>query len=459
MPDVRKKILVIGAGPGGYNAAVRAAQLGADVTLVEKAQPGGVCLNWGCIPSKSLLDAAHRFDVLNSLPDLLEEGGKEAVDAVMKKASWPKIQARRAAVLEKLRGNLLRLFKATGINYVSGTARFTSANSAEIETASGPQAVSFDSAVIAVGTQPFFPKPFDEQREKLLDNVRVFGLEKLPESVLIIGAGAIGAEFSCIFSSFGVRTHLIELKPAVLPGLDAGASRAVQTAFKKRGINLHLGVSAQALSIEGHKKTVKLSDGTELTADEVLVAVGRTAELGGLGLEKAGLEWDRRGIKVDNFLRTAVPHIYAVGDVNGFALLAHAAEYQGHIAAANALGAAETYDNSLVPSCIYTHPEVASIGFDKEQAEAKGHKVKTGRAFFLSSGRALSQNEPDGFVQTVYDEATGLILGGQLVGHTATELLHIFAVAIRVRMTVSDLEKVMFAHPTMAETIKESLRR
>ncbi|MDD4003870.1 MAG: dihydrolipoyl dehydrogenase [Elusimicrobiaceae bacterium] len=454
-----KKILVIGAGPGGYPAAAKAAALGAEVTLVEKAHPGGVCLNWGCIPSKSLLDAAHRFEVLHDLPALLEPGAEAALSDVAAHLSWAKISARRQALIEKLRGNLMRLFKSLGIDYVQGTARFLSDREAEIETGGGRRTVAFDAAIIAAGTRPFFPKPFDALRAELLDNTSVFGLEKLPGSVAIIGAGAIGAEFSCVFHSFGVQTHLVELQPGVLPGMDPGVGRAVAAAFKKKGINLHLGVSADSVALENGKKLLHLSDGTQLHADEVLVAVGRVAELGELALEKAGLEWDRRGIKVDSRLRTVKPHIYAVGDVNGLALLAHAAEHQGDIAACNALGHSEEYDNELVPGCIYTRPEAACVGLDRERAEKKGHTVKVGRAFFLSSGRALSQDEPDGFVQVVSDEKTGKILGGQIVGHTATELIHIFSVAIRAGLTVPELKKVMFAHPTMSETIKEALSR
>lgn len=454
-----KKILVIGAGPGGYPAAVKAASLGAEVTLVEKGQPGGVCLNCGCIPSKSLLDAAHRFEVLHALPALLEPGAEAALADVNAHLSWQKISTRRQALVEKQRGSLLRLFKTMKINYVQGTASFLSDHEAEIITAEGRVTVQFDSAILAAGTQPFFPKPFDVLRARLLDNSTVFNLPKLPETVAIIGAGAIGAEFSCIFNGLGVKTHLVELKPGVLPGLDAGAGRAVAAAFKKKGINLHLGVSADSVAEQNGKKLIKLSDGTEIAADEILVAVGRVAELGALCLDKVGIEWDRRGVKVDSHLRTSNPKIYAVGDVNGLALLAHAAEYQGDIAAANAMDHDEIYENDLVPGCIYTHPEAASVGLDKEQAEAKGYAVKVGRAFFLSSGRALSQDEPDGFVQVVSDEKSGVILGGQIVGHTATEMIHVFSVALRAGMTVKDLKKVMFAHPTMSETIKEALNR
>ncbi len=453
------RILVIGAGPGGYPAALKAAALGAEVTLVEKSQPGGVCLNCGCIPSKSLLDAAHRFDILNALPALLEPGAENAVAGVNKLLSWEKISARRHSLLEKQRASLLRMFKSAKINYVQGTARFLTDHEAEIETASGRQTVPFESAIIAVGTHPFFPNPFDAVREHLLDNSSVFELEKLPGSVAIIGAGAIGAEFSCIFNSLGVETHLVELKEAVLPTMDAGVGRAIASSFKKRGINLHLGVSADAVTVDGGKKLIKLSDGSEIAADQILVAVGRVAELGRLGLENVGIDWTRRGIKVDKHLRTAKPNIYAIGDVNGLALLAHAAEYQGDVAARNATGQDEVYDNDLVPGCIYTHPEAASVGLDKEQAEAKGFKVKVSRAFFLSSGRALSQDEPDGFVQVVSDEVTGRVLGGQIVGHTATEMIHVFSVAIHAGMTVNALRKVMFAHPTMSETIKEALHR
>lgn len=454
-----KKILVIGAGPAGYPAALKARELGCEVTLAERAQVGGVCLNWGCIPSKSFLDAAHRFHTVSHLGGLLNDGSAPALEAVRAAMSWEKIQARRQGVIEKLKGSLKKYFDAKGVKLVNGTASFVSPNEVEIAGPDGNVRVQFDAAIIAAGTRPFFPKPFDAFREKLLDNDRVFSLPRLPKSVIVVGGGVIGAEFSCFFNALGSQVDIVEMLPGLIPGEDDAAVRALQSSFDKRGIKLHLGKTASGVAEEGGLKALTLSDGTVLRAEEILVAAGRVCELAPLKLENAGIAWDRKGVKVDSRLRTSVPHIFAAGDVNGLSLLAHAATMQGEIAAENAAGKDAECDNSLIPRCIYTWPEIASVGLNKKQAESAGRTVRQQRAFFMASGRAMTQDETEGFVQVVSDAATGEILGAQIAGVSATEMIHIFSVAIKAKMTVSDLKGVVFAHPTMSETIHEALLR
>jgi dihydrolipoamide dehydrogenase len=455
-----KKILVIGAGPGGYPAALRARELGAEVVLAEKSLVGGVCLNWGCIPSKSFLDAAHRFHTASTLGALLDESAAGLPAQLLAAASWEKIQARRKGVLDKLRAGVRRQLESKGIKIIEGAASFVSDHEAEIRTASGPLRENFDAAIVAAGTEAFFPKPFDSYKDSLLDNVSVFSLEKKPKSVVLVGGGVIGLEFACFFNALGVEVTIIEMLKTLLPGEDENVSRALATSFEKRGIRLLLGKTADGIKIENGMKTLLLAGGEEVSAEQVMVAVGRVANLSALGLENIGVPWDRKGVKVDASLRVnGKENIYAVGDVNGLMMLAHAATAQGEIAAENIMGKAESYDNTLIPRCVYAWPEAASIGLSKAQAEKAGTTVKQQRAFFMASGRALTQNETEGFVQLVSDAQNGKLLGGQIVGAGASEMIHILGIAISAGMTAAQLRKFVFGHPTMSEIIHEALLR
>jgi len=452
-----KKIVIIGAGPGGYPAALKARESGAEVVLVEKKYAGGVCLNCGCIPSKSYLDAAHRFSIVKELKKLVADSAASDCDKLAASFDWAKIQTRRAGVLEKFRTSLKKTFEAKGIRYIEGTASFVSDTEISIATATGEVREKFDNAIIAVGTKAFLPPAFAAVKDSLLDNESVFGLEHMPASIAVIGAGAIGVEFSCVFNALGSRVELIEMQPTVLPGEDEAVCRLLQGSFQKRGVHLHLGKGVASVSVEGSIKKVIFQDGTSVEAEAVLVAAGRVAALDELKPENAGIAWNRKGIKVDEFLRTEKKHIYAIGDVNGLSLLAHAATAQGEAAAAHIAGEDCKYDNTLIPRCIYSWPEVACVGMSKKQAEAAGIAVKTQRSFLLACGRALAQDETEGFVQIVSDSATGRILGAQLAGAYATEIIHSLAVAITAQMTVKQLRHVVFAHPTVSEMVHDAL--
>ena len=454
-----KKILVVGAGPGGYPAAFRARELGADVTVVEKAHPGGVCLNWGCIPSKSFLDSAHRVHEIDGLESLLSDDSVPLLQTLKKAVSWDKIQARRRAVVEKLRGALRKSFDAKGIKYVQGQASFVSAAAVEIKTEQGVVTENFDAAIVAAGTVPFFPPPFDSVRAELLDSNTVFDLPRLPASIIVVGGGVIGAEFSCFFNALGSQVTIVEMAPGLIPGEDEALSRLLKTSFEKRGIKICVGRKAVSVSAEGPLKKLSLDDGTVLEAEQIMVCVGRVSALESLGLDKIGVAHDRRGVKVDESFRAGPQNIFFVGDMNALAMLAHAAGAQGVAAAKIAMGGASHYDNQFIPRCIYTWPEIASIGMDKKQAEAAGIAAKQHKAFLLGSGRALAQDQTEGFFQLVSVSSSGKILGAQLAGACATELLHVVSVALAAGMTVQQLRQVVFAHPTIAESLHEALSR
>ena len=305
-----KKLFVIGAGPAGYPAALRARELGAEVVLAEKREIGGVCLNWGCVPSKSFLDSAHLFDSLELIKQL--SSGEFAA-----KPDWGKIQERRQSVVSKVKTGLEKLLVSKGVKILRGEAAFISAGEAEIRSSGRTTREKFDSAIIAAGTEAFFPPPFDSSPELTLDNVSVFSLAKLPESVILVGGGAVGVELACFFHALGTKTSIVEMTPSLLPGEDSAVRRSLETSFQKRGINLCLGVSAQKISAENGLKRLTLSDGNEISAEEIVVCAGRTAKLEGLGLEKIGVSWNRKGIRVDETLRTEIPNVFAAGDVNG----------------------------------------------------------------------------------------------------------------------------------------------
>jgi len=452
-----KKVIIIGSGPGGYPAALRLKELGADVTIVESWDFGGTCLNRGCIPSKAFLDTGHRVHAFEGLRGLLKDGSGMNFSAGM--LDWDKVKARRAGVIAKLRTSLEKLFQAKKIEVIRGRAAFSGLNEVTITGPQGEITRQFDAAVLAAGTRPSFPPLFRDFHEQLTDSDRVFDLPRLPGSLLIIGAGVIGLEFACFFNAIGVEVSVLELLPDILAGEDPQVTRAVRASFEKRGVKLHLGKKAERIEISGGIKTVQLEDGTKLAAEEILVGAGRAADLAGMGLEALGLAWDRRGVKVDEFMQTTLPQVYAVGDVNGISPLAHSASRQGEIAAENIMGARRTFDADIVPRCVYSWPEVGSVGLNKAQAEARGLAIRTARSYFLGIGKAVATDETEGFVQLVFSAADETVLGAQIVGGPATELIHVLALAVKLKLKRADLKEIIYAHPTMAEAIQEALNK
>ncbi len=450
-----KKVIVIGAGPGGYPAALRLKELGAEVCIVEAWDFGGTCLNRGCIPSKAFLDTGHRVHAFEGLRKLLKEGS--GVNFSTDMLDWDKVKARRAEVITKLRTSLEKLFQTKKIEVIRGRAAFSGPNEVTVTGPQGEVKKTFDAAILSSGTRPAFPPPFRDFHEQLTDSDRIFYLPRLPKSLLIVGGGVIGLEFACFFNAIGVQVSVLELLPDILAGEDPQVTRAVRSSFEKRGVKFYFGKKTDAIEFSGGLKTVLLEDGTKLEAEEILVGAGRAADLTGMGLETIGLPWDRKGVKVNDRMLTSVPGVYAVGDVNGISLLAHSASRQGEIAAENIMGADHAFNADIVPKCVYAWPEVGSVGLNKAQAEAKGLAVKTSRAFYLGIGKAVATDETEGFVQLVFNAADETVLGAQIVGGPATELIHVMALAVKLKMKRADLKEIIYAHPTMAEAIHEAL--
>jgi len=453
-----KKVIVIGAGPGGYPAALRLKELGADVSIVESWDFGGTCLNRGCIPSKAFLDTGHRAHAFEGLRRLLKDNS--GVNFSPDMLDWEKVKARRAEVITKLRTSLEKQFQAKKIEVIRGKAAFSGHHEVTITASDGStQKRTFDAAILAAGTRPSFPPPFRDFHAELTDSDRIFDLPKLPKSLLIVGGGVIGLEFACFFNAIGVKVEVLELLPDILNGEDPQVTRTVRSSFEKRGVKFYLGKKTVKLDVTPALKTVELEDGTKLQAEEILVGAGRAADLTGMGLETLGLAWDRRGVKVNDRMLTAAPGVYAVGDVNGISLLAHSASRQGEIAADNILGADRAFDDSIVPKCVYAWPEVGSVGLNKGEAGTQGLAVKTSRSFYLGIGKAVATDETEGFAQLVFKADDETVLGAQIVGGPATELVHVLALAVKLKLKKKDLKELIYAHPTMAEAIHEALHK
>lgn len=452
------KIAVIGAGPAGYPAALTAAKLGAEVTVIEKGRPGGVCLNCGCIPSKSLLDAAHRFDVVRDISRFCNENAAAQAQAIAQDISWPKIQQRQQAVTQRLSAGILALFRQAKITYMQGTASFKDAHTLSVTQADSQLDIAFDFAIAAPGTKAFVPPPFD--KIKVYTNADIFDMPALPHTLAIIGGGAIGCEFAALMSSLGVKVNLIEMQPRLLPALDENLSRVLAQSLQKRGVNLLLGKQVLDAKEENGKYFLTLSDSTVLETDAVLAAIGRTCDLTDLKPENAGLDWDRKGFKNVNPQTLQVsPTVYAAGDVTGLSLLAHAGTRQGMVAAANCCGKKQIYNNDFIPNAIYTSPEIASVGLHKAQAEARGLTVKSRKVFVMANARALTMDETAGFAEILTEEPSGKLLGAHLAAPNASEIISAFTVALEAGFTLEQLQKVVFPHPTVSEIIADALNK
>ncbi len=454
---MKKQILVIGGGPAGYPAALTAARLGAQVTLVEKNKLGGVCLNCGCIPSKSLLDVAHRFAGLPALASLGQPGADMLAQELFAKRDWPAIQARQQKATQKLVQGIGFLLKKAGVNVIYGDASFMDPHTVRIKTSAGLEVWPADGIILATGSQAFFPPPFDSIKEEIYDNSTVFTMPSLPHTMAIIGGGVIGCEMADLFSALGVNVHVIEMQPRILPLEDETAVRTLERALTKRGVVFHTAVSAQnAAKNQDGSWTITLSNGEELHIEKILAAIGRSVDLTSLKPENAGIPWTRKGVEVNPQTLQLKDHIYAAGDITGLCQLAHAASRQGEVAAQNLCGHSAVYHNENVPRAIYTSPEIASVGLTHAQAQAQGLPVSVHKSFFLANGRAVAQDQTEGYAELLCHADSGKILGGNIVGASAAELIHIISIALAAGFTRKQLQEVIFAHPTLAETIYEA---
>ena len=445
-----KKVIIIGSGPAGYPAALKLKALGADVKIVENWTFGGTCLNRGCIPSKAIIEIGHRYHNIKEIKDFFEGN----IDF---KPKWDKIKEHKNKVVTNLRTSLEKLFTIKKIEVIRGSARILSDKKIEVENNGTKNEHEFDNLIIATGTKPSYPPPFEQFRDFLTDSDKVFDLEKKPEKLIIVGAGVIGIEMACFFNSIGTDVSVIDIMPNILPFEDESVTRVLKQSLEKRNIKFYLGVKTKEIKINGSEKTIILDNGSELKADEIMVAAGRTADLKRINLEAAQIKYGKF-IEVNEYMQSSNQNIYAVGDVNGISLLAHSATRQGEISALNIMGHREKFDKNIVPNCIYSFPEVASVGIRLKEAKEKNINVKTKKAFFQVLGKAVATFNTEGFIQIITDE-NEVILGAQIIGGPATEIIHILSIAVKFKMKASELNSIIYAHPTMSEIIMEALKR
>lgn len=445
--------LVIGAGPGGYVAAIRAAQLGQKVLIVDKSELGGVCLNRGCIPSKALIAAAHQFESA-------QHGDVFGVTAENVKVDFAKTQAFKNGVVKKMTSGVTSLMKGNKIEVFNGECMFISDTEARVFNDHESPRYRFKNCIIATGSRPIELKPFPFGG-RILSSTEALELPEIPKSMIVIGGGYIGAELGQMYSKFGTKITIIEGMDTVLPGFDKDMTRLVAKNMAKTGIEIVTNAKAESAVQNDKEVTVKYSVGgesKEVTAEYLLVTVGRRPNTDGeLGLDLIGLELDERGlIKVDHQGRTSIPAIFAIGDVVPGLALAHKASYEGKIAAEAIAGLTSVVDYKVIPAVCFTDPECSSVGLTEKEAKDKGYKVKSGKFPFAGNGRAVSLNSPDGFIKIVANADNNLVLGAQIIGIEASNLIAELALAIEMGATLEDIALTIHAHPTLGEIVMEA---
>ncbi len=451
MESSRFDVCVIGAGPGGYIAAIRAARQGAKTALIEKEYFGGTCLNWGCIPTKTLLASA---DALKLARHAQEFGIK--IDGTIS-PDWEKIQARKNDVVQKLRTGIGGLLKNAGVEVFSGSAEFISSSEITVTLNETKEMVTLASAnfIIATGSKPAIPK-FIPASPRILDSTAILSLKEIPKSLLVLGGGVIGCEFASLFAELGTEVTIVEMMPEILPEQDIEISKQLNREFKKRKVQILTGKPLENIVASNDAVTGRVAD-KELKADYLLVSIGRLPLTDGLAPEKAGIEKTDRGfISVDEKCKTNVPNIYAIGDVTGRIQLAHMASAMGICAADNAAGKAAEFSDRLVPGCIFTSPEIGSIGLTQQQCEKNNISVKVGKFPFSALGKSMAINETAGFCKIIASSDNDKVIGVHIIGPHATDLISEAVMAMNMGATAEDIGHAIHAHPTLGEAMMEA---
>ena len=448
-------VVVIGGGPGGYVAAIRAAQLGKSAIVVESNHLGGVCLNWGCIPTKALLRSAELYEQLQRAGEFGLKTGKIEVD-------WPAVVRRSRDVASRLNKGIEMLLKKHGVTYLPGRGMLVSAAEVKVTPLKGaPLSLSAGHIIIATGARNSEIEGLETDGERIITYKEALVLEQIPNRMIIIGAGAIGVEFASFFHEYGTEVHLVEMLPHILPAEDEEISEILTKLFKKRGIRIY--TSTEVEKIDSLKTKIKVhvtSDGKNkiLEGDLTLVAIGVQGNVENLGLEKVGVEIENSWIKVNEFYETSVKSIYAIGDVIGPPWLAHVASAEGHVAAVHISGKIpKTVNYSNIPGCTYCRPQVASIGMTEKEALEAGYEIKVGRFPFRASGKALAMGEPEGLVKVIFDAKYGELLGCHIIGIDATELIAEIGAIRTLETTYEEILNTIHAHPTISECFMEAV--
>ncbi len=447
-------LIVVGSGPGGYVAAIRASQLGMSVACIEDQDLGGVCLNIGCIPTKAMLTSAL-------LANEMKNGEQHGIVAKDVTFDLAPAQERSRRVVQQMTSGIGHLFKKNKIAHIEGYGRLAGAGKVEVEKNGKKETYSASHVVLATGSRPRDLPVLKIDEDRIWSSTGALMQTKAPDSLFIVGAGAIGMEFADVYESFGTKVTIVEGMDTILPLEDAEVSKFMQRTYKKRGMDIHTGAFFQSADVKKDGVTVTFKDKKgelqTMDVDYVLSAVGRVPNSEDLGLEHVGVKVDERGfIVVDERLRTNVPGVYAIGDVAGHQLLAHKASHEGIVCVEHIAGKGHgTVDYDNVPNCTYCHPEVASVGLTEEQAKAAGHDIEVGKFPWVGIGRAVASGHSEGFVKIIRDTQYSEILGAHIVGPHATELIAEFVVGRHLEATVEEMEKAMHPHPTLSEGVSE----
>ena len=442
-------VLVIGGGPGGYVAAIRAAQLGAKVTLAERAEIGGTCLNRGCMPTKALLHSSEVYELATNSADIGIIGRDVAVD-------WPRVQATRQSVSDKLTGGVRALMRANKVTVVEGEAKFTGPKMVKV----GDKTLNPDKIIIAVGSNPVMPPiPGLKECPACIDSTACLKLDHIPESLVVIGGGVIGVELGSVYRRFGSKVSVLELQDRILPQMDGELAELAAAQLVAEGMDLRTGAKVTRVDTTTNGAAVHAEIGgkdTVFEAEKVLVCVGRSPNLEGLGLDKAGIAVEGGFIKVDKRLETSVPGVFAVGDCSGRLMLAHAAMAMGEAAAENAMGGEAGFNEDMSPACAYVGPEIAGVGYTEERAKELGIEYIVGRFPTSANGRSLVSGCTGGLIKVLAGPKFGEILGVHILAPSATELIEEAALAIRLEATLDELTDTIHCHPTVAEALREA---
>jgi dihydrolipoamide dehydrogenase len=442
-------VAVVGTGPGGYVAAIRCAQLGLSVATVEDDRPGGVCLNWGCIPTKALLRNAEVVTLLGRAAEFgIRLSGFEA--------NYAEAVQRSRKVADRMAKGVEFLFRKNKITLFPGRGTLTAKNVVEVKGATAAETIEARALILATGSEPkSLPGVAIDEKTVISSNGAVRN-ERAPRSIAVIGAGAVGVEFADVFAAYGVQVTLVEALPRIVPVEDEEISKELTRSFTRRGIALKTGVKVASVKPGGAGVVVDL-EGEKLEVEQVLMAVGRTARIAGLGLEGIGVQIERGFVKVSPHMETSVKGLYAIGDMAGAPLLAHKAMAEGVVAAEAIAGKSpRPVDYGNVPSCTYCRPQIASIGVTEARARENGREVAVGKFPFTASGKAVALGETEGFIKVIADKATGELLGVHIVGAEATEIIHEFAVGRTLEATLEEIIHTIHAHPTLSEAALEA---
>jgi dihydrolipoamide dehydrogenase len=443
-------VAVLGGGPGGYVAALRAAKRGAKTCCIEAGHIGGVCLNVGCIPTKAMLHAGEVFKHIARAPEYgFMDAGKVRVDAAV-------YMKRVAGVVEGIRKGVEKLLKARGVEVIRGRGRLAARDTIAVEGEGGKQEVKAKAIIIATGSRPARPAflPFDSGRVWTTDEAVTTTV--LPESVVIVGGGVIGCEFATVYSELGIPTTVVEMLDRLVANVDEDAAKAIAKSLDTRGVKIRTRAKIVGMKADGAGIAAQLDGGETIQASHALVAVGRPPNVEGLGLETVGVKLDGKVIKVDDRCRTSADGIYAVGDCAEIRQYAHLASRMGIVAAENATGHAARDPRTVVPVGIYTHPEVATVGLSEADAAKSGRKVRVSRFFYLGSGMARAYGDTEGQVKLIADAELGEILGAVVIGQHATDVIQEVALAMRNELTVEELAGTIHPHPTFVEGVMEA---